>query len=251
MFVDDQHPSFQDKPDGTSRVWRYMDLARFLSMLENRALHFARADQMSDRWEGSFSPLNVAMRPQIYGEHWATMKDQIPMLRAHMMQRMHMSCWHLSETESAAMWMIYQQEGRGVAVQSTWHRLTTSLRTDRSVHGGRVKYIDYNRTFISEGNAVEAYMHKRESFAHEKEVRLMMVLTGRSAPDPAHPKQAIDLGPEAPVIPIPVDLTELVEQVLIAPDAPVWFADLIAQVVTRYGLEVPVRQSDLARDPVS
>jgi hypothetical protein len=30
-------------------LWRYVDLARFLSVLEDEAVYFARADQMSDK----------------------------------------------------------------------------------------------------------------------------------------------------------------------------------------------------------
>ena len=50
-----------------------MDLPRYLSMLQNNALHFARLDQMTDRWEGAYGPVNAAVRPVLYGEHWAMM----------------------------------------------------------------------------------------------------------------------------------------------------------------------------------
>jgi hypothetical protein len=65
VFADDDHESFQNRPADQESVWRYMDLARFLSLLQTSALHFARADQMSDRWEGSYGELNRQLRPEL------------------------------------------------------------------------------------------------------------------------------------------------------------------------------------------
>ena len=39
---------------------------------------------------------------------------------------------------------------------------------------GRVSYVDYNTTIIPEGNAFFAYLHKRQSFEHEREVRAII-----------------------------------------------------------------------------
>lgn len=35
------------------KLWRYMDLAKFLALLEDRALYFARADKLGDPFEGA------------------------------------------------------------------------------------------------------------------------------------------------------------------------------------------------------
>lgn len=249
MFVNDDHPSFIDKPDATAAVWRYMDLERYLSLLQSGCLHFARADQMADRWEGSYSQVNIALRPELYGEHYEQIAASRIGARAGMLQRTHMNCWHLAAVESAAMWDIYQREGRGVAVRSTWGDLTGSITRERAVYGARVRYVDYSSTFIPEGNVFDAFMHKRESFSHEKEVRFIM-LTGHSAPHPTGSETAIDLGPEPEVIPVSVDLARLVHDAYVAPDAPVWITEVIANVTSAYGYQFPVRQSDLGTDPI-
>lgn len=249
MFVDDDHPSFLDKPDAAALVWRYMDLARYLSLIQNGCLHFARADQMADRWEGSYSQMNLALRPGLYGEHYEKMAAARAGLRASTLQRTHLSCWHLAEVESAAMWEIYQREGRGVAVRSTWGDLTGSITSERAVYGARVRYVDYSSTFIPESNTFDAFMHKRQSFSHEREVRLIM-LTGHSEPHPTEKGTAIDLGPEPEVIPVGINLTRLVHDVYVAPDAPKWIAEVVADVSAKYGYVFPVRQSDLGTDPI-
>lgn len=137
------------------------------------------------------------------------------------------------------MWDIYQRDGRGVAVRSTWESPTFSITSARQVFGAKVQYVDYGRTFIPEGNAFGAYLHKRESFAHEREVRLIMG-TGLTGPNPADPEGVFDLGPEAPVLPIEVDLNRLVERVYLAPGAPPWIVEVVRSVTARYGFDFDV-----------
>jgi hypothetical protein len=112
-----------------------------------------------------------------------------------------------------------------------------------------IRYVDYSKTFIPEGNLFDAFMHKRESFAHEREVRLI-AMTGRSGPHPTEENTVIDLEPEPPVIPISVDLESLVQMVYVAPNAPKWIGDIVQKVTARYSFDFTVRQSDLAIDPI-
>jgi hypothetical protein len=78
------------------------------------------------------------------------------------------------------MWEIYQRDGRGVAICTTWVELMTSSTAERKIYGGRITYADYESTFIPEGNHFSAFMYKRQSFGHEREVRLLFQLV-RSA----------------------------------------------------------------------
>lgn len=242
MFDPTPREAFPDQPAPTSTVWRYMDLPRFISLLEDEALYFARADQMVDRWEGSYSSVNLELRPRLYGEAWTNVAPHITQLRELSRQLIHMSCWHEAAEESAAMWDLYQREGRGVAVRSTWGDLTASLGSDRAVVGGRISYVDYDETYIPEGNLYAPFMHKRRSFSHEKEVRLLM-LTG----DQEGKTMMI---PEEPALPVPVDIKRLINAIYVAPEAPRWLYDLIGKVVRRYGHQIEIRQSDLALDPI-
>jgi hypothetical protein len=239
MFKSDAHRVFSNQPDDAARIWRYIDLARYLSMLQTSAIHFSRADQMSDPWEGSFGPLNHAVRMERYGDEYERFFAEAKELRRARLMHIHLSSWHLSEFESAAMWEIYQREGRGVAIQSTWGALTGSLMSERLIYGGKVIYADYGRTLIPEGNTFDAFMHKRKSYAHEQEVRLL-TLTGGGAPRP-----------EPRVVPIPVDLGHLVSAVYVAPDAAQWLVSVVQHVTRQYGRDFPVMQSDLAQEPVA
>jgi hypothetical protein len=53
-----EYPLFEQPPDD-SKLWRYMDVSKLVSLLDTSALFFARADKFSDAWEGSVSPNDV------------------------------------------------------------------------------------------------------------------------------------------------------------------------------------------------
>lgn len=228
-----------------------MDLARYLSLLQQSALHFVRADQMSDRWEGAYSQPVAALWEEYRKRDNGPKLDHARM-RVERSQRMHMNCWHESSTESAAMWDIYQREGRGVAIRTTWASLTGCITGQRPVFGGRVKYIDYSSEYIPTGNIFDPFMHKRLSFSHEREVRLV-IMSGKTSPTRVENGLEVSeyLGPEDAVIPIAVDLTRLVEHVYVAPDAPGWVVDVVTQITKRYGFGFDILHSDLGSDPVA
>jgi len=41
------------KPEDPMKVWRYIDLAKFVSMLETQSIYFSRMDLFSDPFEGA------------------------------------------------------------------------------------------------------------------------------------------------------------------------------------------------------
>jgi hypothetical protein len=45
-----------------TRLWRYMDFAKFVAMLEHRSIYFARADMLDDPFEGASGYLDFFRR---------------------------------------------------------------------------------------------------------------------------------------------------------------------------------------------
>ncbi len=237
MYVSD-HPDIPDQPDATAKVWRYMDLGKYISMLDAKALHFARADRMADPWEGAVGEAYLKAGPEMYGEFWKHMKPRLAQNVAHFREHVHLNCWHMSEVESAAMWSIYQRDGSGVAVQTSWGELTRGITSSRDVFGSRVTYIDYSRAFVRDHNFFFKFLVKRESFAHEKEVRLFMGT------------ETEDGDPEPAILPVEVDLPTIVSRVYVAPEAQPWIRDVVEGVTRAYGFDFSVIQSDLLVGPV-
>ncbi len=50
-------------------------------------------------------------------------------------------------------------------------------------------------------------------------------------------------------ISLSIDLNESIDSIYVAPTSPLWFKNLVEQVVSRYSLNAPVFQSSLDSDP--
>jgi hypothetical protein len=159
----------------------------------------------------------------------------------------------MNEYESAALWKIYLNNDEGIAVQSTFKRLAGSFSdySGDDVFIGKVKYADYNVNWIPEGYTFCPFLHKRRSFEHEKELRVIIQrIPTRQGSNKEH--EEVDLKKEICDIEIyvPIDLNTLVERIFVSPTAQTWFSDLVKAIVARYSLDKPVSRSSLAEDPV-
>ena len=136
--------NFCTPPPENAVLWRYMDFTKYMSLLDKGALFFVRADKLGDPFEGSYSKINIAMRPELY-------KNEIP---EHALQQLAdfmyasrrftmISCWHWSSYESAAMWRLYSRERDGVAIKTDFKSLSDSFTGDDSIFVGTVNYVDY------------------------------------------------------------------------------------------------------------
>lgn len=239
----EEHPTFDTPPDEAT-LWRYLDFTKFVSLLDRKSLYFSRADHLGDPFEGSVSPLNPLIREVIYRDQ----EGPDPLVYAEITKRMRMSmyisCWHLNEHESAAMWRLYAKEFAGIAIRSRAGSFKESFCCDDSISVGKVAYVDYGTTIIPQGNAFAAYLHKRREFEHEREVRAICLKFPERAGKPDF--SGIPVGPG---IYVEVDLSLLIEEVVTAPYAPHWFAELVASVAERYDLEASVNRSSLSAEP--
>lgn len=250
MAADLSHPTFVQPSDPTVKLWRYMDFTKFVSLLEQRALFFSRADLLGDPYEGATTHFNRENAHKVY--QFPNL-DQIIANRSitneWMRQWTFVSCWHMNEVESAAMWRLYAQTIEAVAVQTTFQRLADALPT--KVLMGQVRYINYEQDWLPEGNTYYAYTHKRHSFEHEREVRaIFSEWPTRSDANDGH--SVLDIAsnnPDGGRL-VPLNLQDVLENVYVAPTAPAWFSELVRSVLKRYELNFSVHSSSLDRRPV-
>lgn len=243
-----EHPIFEKPENENARIWRYMDFTKFVSLLDKSALFFTRADKLDDPFEGSYSKANVKLRPEVY-------KDKIPAKALAEFSAFHrelirftaINCWHLSEYESAAMWKLYLKSNEGIAIISTFNKLKTCLNDERhNIYIGIVKYIDYGKDWLPEGNSLYPFVHKRKSFQHEQELRA--VIQGFSYKKDG----GIDWSksPFNGGIYVPVDLDILFDKIYLAPTCPKWLFDLVKALTKKFELNKEVLQSSLDDVPV-
>lgn len=224
-----------------------MDITKFLSLLHSQALFFARSDKLGDPFEGSFSRVNVDLRPQIYGfdtnpnaeRHFKNFYEIMRRLR----QFVVVNCWHWNEYESAAMWNLYARDSNGIALKTDCKSLVGCLAGVSKVNIGKVKYLDYSTSFIRENHPLAPFMCKRRSFEHEAEVRAIIQLA--SLNDAGQKQAPFETG-----ILQPVGVASLVKEVVLSPQSPDWFLELVVSVVAKYGFHIPVHKSSLDDDPV-
>lgn len=138
----------------------------------------------------------------------------------------------------------------GVALRSSYTRLRAAIAASPNwnfVGIGSVRYIDYQReTFaIEHENLARAYLHKRKSFEHEHEVRVLSFLSppslnpGATAPDEWEQDNPV------PGIYLRVELHNLIEAIYVGPDEPSWIQETVQRLVNSWGLSIPVRRSEL------
>src|ERR1700719_3100914 len=168
-----------------TELWRYMDLARFLALIDQKELYVPRLHefQSEDASEGAASPSDplFGQDPEYMQRAAAHFTSSLPLV----------SCWHENETESVAMWKLYVSGREGVAIKTTVSSLIQLLSVGRELKLGRVVYRDINDfehspdIFIFEDGRCTGstdilpierniIFRKNKGYTHEQEVRAVI-----------------------------------------------------------------------------
>ena len=235
IMVEKPHPAFRQPENGNIWVWRYMDLPKFVWMLEHQELYFARADMLGDAHEGSITYLNKLIQVN-KGRNIKNIKFDETLRKAREIARLliYVNCWHANEYESEAMWKLYCSGEFGVAVKTTYERLAEFAHS-RGAFIGLVKYRDYKYDTIPSSDMYSPFMSKRKAFAHEREVRLLLdrfeLATQKDEDGQSHISET-----QARQTPIGQvldgwNVADMVYSVCIHPFAPKWYKDVVTKLV--------------------
>lgn len=241
-----KHPEFEEPADDTI-LWRYVDFTKFISYLEKNALFFVRSDQFPDKYEGKFTKKDVLAWKEKLQPH--AKLSQIEMYE-RLRKSVHISSWHINENESAAMWEICLRSGEGVAIKSTFKRLKDSFiyHKEDDIYIGKVHYIDYTKNTIPQENIFKPFVYKRKAFEHEKELRAVIIKPSFSRKTVENPNFTY-IHPKWLGIHVATDLEILIDKIIVSPDVPDWFIDLVTSLVKKFELNKKVSQSELSREP--
>lgn len=241
----------------SDQIWRYMDFTKYAALLDTKALFFARADTLGDKWEGSLSEVSDHERSKrveslgLSRRAKRTLLESMSRRRRRFLKFVAINCWHIGETESAAMWSLYAPTDRGITIRSTFGRLCRCLEdTTEVICIGRVNYVDYKTALISDRRITAPFFYKRNSFLHEQELRALIRRMQWNGKRLVRIRNTPHAGIKDGGISLPVDLSSLISSVRIAPGAPWWFVRLVRSITEQHGLEYPVRQSNLDRTPI-
>jgi hypothetical protein len=252
-----EHHDHMVEPDEDTKVWRYLDFTKFVSMLDKRALYFSRVDKLEDRFEGAYAKASAErLKANLLAESPECAAQIELFMQQHHRHDIFVNCWHMNRHESDAMWKQYVRTNEGVAIQSTYKSLSGSLRSWRyPLFAGKITYVDYDCNYFPPHSLYLPVLHKRRSFEHENELRIIhshqLIEIHKFGEDGIPPAGGRPMPPPPdPGLAIPVDLEALVEQVYVAPTTATWFRELVKSVLVKYALIRDVIRSDLDNDPV-
>jgi hypothetical protein len=263
------------KLPGSTKLWRYLSLDKLVDLLSTNELFFTPLASFakSDPFEGYLPTVafdaqasihrkyvnDTEVSHQLVAEHrnrqgYPLSEDEREKLRKSLddlrstlrrflpaiVKTTTVNCWNQAGTnESEAMWRLYAENGKAVAVETTLDALKESIEKRESsnvVHIYPVKYLDFFDPAVQPQDCVVeghlAPLLKRISYEHEREVRAFI---SRIAPNP---RAAADLDLWEPVpIRLPVDIRALVKAVHISPYAGEPFPSSVTRICEAFGLD--------------
>lgn len=245
------------RPDPSTPLWRYMDFAKFVALLEHRAIHFARADQLGDKFEGAsgiterlpeweafyLDFFREAIRTAPRAADSTLSAEEVESQAVRLLQQFNslaeqnrmrtlVSCWHANSVESEALWRLYcPPPTAGVAIRTDVMALKKSLADDSNIEIGRVQYVDFRKSFAGLHDRI---FWKRKSLSHEAEVRAVI---RKFEPQ------------DLPGLFVGADLPRLMQAVVPSPFAPMWFSALLKATMDKFEVDATIVDSELLSEP--
>ncbi len=249
----EEHPLINPPPPDAT-LWRYVNFTKFVSMLDTNALFFSRADKLGDPFEGSFPRANREVDPSSFADPY--LADLLERHRGFVQDIRPftlVNCWHESTHESTAMRNQYSEKHEGVAIKTDFLSLSQSFVCSETIFIGRVDYVDYETASFPILNDFAPFLHKRKSSEHEKEIRAINIdfPLPPGLLDPDVDLEPLDLSKATYDVGAyrDVDLSVLVNELIVAPYAEDWFLELVRSIATHFSLEAPITRSSLADTP--
>jgi len=178
----------------TVDVWRYFKTSRFIDFLETSELYFASATQFEDKFEGC-----VAIQSPVYKVDPRYAEIEVTERAFFELKPLtKISCWHLAAFESDAMWKLYADFHKGVAIQSNPQLLASAIKpyriqpeyTEEQLWGGEVRYLDMTQERL-QTSMEKRFFYKHQAFAWEREYRMAISLRSAEEYGVKVPKEGI------------------------------------------------------------
>lgn len=245
-----------DESDKKIKLWRYMDFAKFINILESQSLYFPNIYSFEDALEGAHNALgkddhydlnkgeivntNIPTTPR-HIENSVKLKAYLNMLNKEMIESFGIQCWRISDYESHAMWKVFLSSNEGVAIKTDLETLK-GIFPEGNFHLGKVKYVNGETTKIPIHQILNSFFTKHPHFEHESEFR---VITYNVLRDNEEHFGTNNLVKNSDGIEIPIVANSLIHEIVVSPYAPKWFYDLVLCIKKTYKLNAPVAWSEV------
>jgi len=219
-------------PDRDLIIWRYMDLWKFLDIVDNKKLYLARADTFEDKFEGRIANRKIR-----------DLDDNHPLKKIDdysefaLKKHTYISCWTCYEDEDYALWKIYSDYKTAIAIKTTVGKLIDSISDEKSIQRiGVINYSNRSSGYVFRGNTYQLFFEKRKYFSFEYEIRVLTELMF----DNYEELLKLPLGTSINIKP-----EILINEIYLAPLADENLKNLIELKLKELDLKIPVRFSDI------
>ncbi|MES2649888.1 MAG: hypothetical protein V4717_23630 [Bacteroidota bacterium] len=247
MFKDN---TIFEAPPPEALLWRYQDIPRYIDLLLKQQLFFSRANRFEDPFEGKYLLQQKAGQLKekakeslgVPGEkEEVNVVEEVRQLAVQYERKrsyVTVNSWHNNSTENYAMWRIYGQGTYGLAIQTNYQRLKDAFqKTSKEIYIGKVNYYEVECDSKSYENELMAFLHKRNIYAYENEVRCCYVLDENENDFNWDEQDTYD------GVFVNVDLETLIERIYISPYSPQWIRDIIAGLNDKFGINKEIVHS--------
>lgn len=208
-------------------LWRYMSFTKFLWLIQNKKLWFARADTLNDLWEMALAGEqleHVILRRPIPSldsvEPEEPILDRAKRINKYWRETTYISCWSSADHESYALWRIFCGSTDGIAISTPTRRLHEAL--------GKVTLhvVKYNEPGAERRTptAIELATRKRLMFEYEREVRAIATV---DTPDPRLCKGEFGFTYD-------IEPGDLIKSIAVHPEADATLMDAVIRAVDDY-----------------
>lgn len=236
----------EDEEDDTP-IWRYMDLGKFLSLIQTTQLWFSHTSKFDDPYEGRYSKEAAEeIQREKLGIEELSEEDTGFFMEDDADD--YVSCWNRKENQSVALWELYNEGNDGVAIKTTVDKLKRSVglpedEIDHQMEFGKVKY---HVTGDEPRGYYAPIFTKRDIFEFEKEYRAVLtVFDPLGDVDIEGVKIVPDVG-----IGLEVDLNTLINEVHISPGASSYVVDVVERLQRDYGPDFSIEKSTVFDHPL-
>lgn len=240
-------------PSDSMKIRRYNSISNLRNIINTDAFRFGASSTYDDDYEGRLidsgdrepEELDIGDAELVQGDLDFAGGQQ--RYRERVQSRYYLSCWRVGTDEDPRFWRKFTNSEDGIAIETTVGKLKEELRPedDDSMFMGLARYVSEDTKWIPEFDP-SIYFYKRPKFGMENELR---VLVGHG------PKPMMEVS-DADIVPddwgkdkdegifIDVNLEEVVDRIIVAPDVPrVKFDEVKKLVSDRFGGSVPVMRS--------
>lgn len=243
-------------PKSNYAIVKYLDLTKYISILQRQSLFFCRVDKLEDKFEGTTAKPNFDARINWYKymrdvEHFfkfeltdddilKRVKDQYAFDK-QIKGISCVNCWNKKDDESAALWKIYSDFSKGIMIKSSISNIQNAFnKTLEEIQLSEIKYIDYEKEEMPDGNSMFPLIHKHRAYSYEDEVRLIFE-TKQVGWEHDWENEEVEEG-----IYLSTDINLLIEEIIISPYSANWFYKLVEDISHQYGLKKPISKSKLS-----